>query len=290
MITEVHSKKILTFHDDPFPTHWDINPYRGCTIGCSYCFAQYTHKYLEAGSFFKDIFVKVNADECLQKEFSVAKWKKEQVKIGGTTDLYQHIESRYKLIPKLLKVIKRHRNPVFIQTKSTLILRDLEQISQLSQIVSVDIASSVSTSDEAVRKIIEPGASPTAERINMLGKFKDNCRSTILGIMPIIPYITDSEENLESIFYLAKQNNVDHIVTSFLFLRGEVKFNFFKTIEKSFPDIYQKIKSLYKTDYPPKSYLEKKKKILHLLKLKYDLNDSYLPVRTESEYIQTSLF
>lgn len=290
MVKEIHSKKILTFHNDPFPTHWDINPYRGCSIGCSYCFAQYTHKYLEAGSFFKNIFVKVNADECLHKEFSSAKWEKEQVKIGGTTDLYQHLESKYKLIPKLLKVVKKHKNPVFIQTKSTLILRDLELISELSGIIPVDIASSVSTSDETIRKIIEPGASQTIERIKMLGKFKNNCRCTILGIMPIIPYLTDNEENLESIFYLAKENDVDYIVTSFLFLRGEVKFNFFKTIEKSFPDIFPKIKSLYKTDYPPLSYLEVKRKLLNSLKLKYEFNEIYIPVKTIPQYFQTSLF
>lgn len=290
MVTEISAKKILTYHSDPFPTHWDVNPYRGCTIGCSYCFAQYTHRYLEADSFFRDIFVKTNADICLKKEFSNKKWQKEQIKIGGTTDLYQHLEEKYVLVPKLLKTAQQFRNPVFLQTKSTLILRDFELISELSKTTDVTIATSVSMTNEMLRKVIEPGAASTAERIEMLGKFKGHCRSTILGIMPIIPYISDDYENLETIFQLAQQNQVDFVVTSFLFLRGQVKTDFFRLIQKNFPEIYPKFIAVYHSDYPAENYLSEKKKMIAMLKEKYGFTKTYQPPQLKPQTLQTSLF
>lgn len=290
MITETTAKKVLTYHQDPFPTHWDVNPYRGCTIGCRYCFAQYTHKYLGKSSFFKDIFVKTNVASCLKKEISGKNWTKEQIKLGGTTDLYQHIEKKYELVPQMLKVIQQHRNPVFMQTKSTLMLRDFDQISQAAQYVEIDIATSVTAFDESIRRKIEPGASSTSERIAMLGKFKGNCRTTILGIMPIIPFLTDGEENLEKIFALAKENEVDHVVTSFLFLRGEVKKSFLDEIAVTFPEVLSDITSLYRKDYPPETYLLPKQKLLMALMDKYGFNETFIPVTPKAKYVQTSLF
>lgn len=290
MITEIVAKKILTHHSDPFPTHWDVNPYRGCSIGCKYCFAQYTHKYLGAESFFRDIFVKINADECLKKELSAKKWNKEQIKIGGTTDLYQHSEEKYAMVPKLLKTVHPFRNPVFLQTKSTLILRDFDLISHISKNTDIDVATSVTAMDEKIRRIIEPGASNTSERIKMLGTFKGHCRHTILGIMPIIPYLTDNEENLHSIFSMAKDMKVDYVVTSFLFLRGEVKNNFLKMVENYFPHQYLNFKTLYKTDYPTDDYLKEMKKIIHKLMLNFGFTKFYSPPQPKPQCEQMSLF
>lgn len=156
MIKEVVAKSILTKHEHEFPTLWDANPYRGCTIGCKYCFAQYSHQYLGLENFFKDIIVKINVAEQLHKDFCKKSWQYDQIKLGGITDIYQHAESKYELLPKVIDVLKKHRNPVFIQTKSTLILRDFELIKELANYTTVDIATSISTFDESYRMKIEP--------------------------------------------------------------------------------------------------------------------------------------
>ena len=290
LIKEIQAKKVLTFHPDAFPTNWDLNPYRGCTIGCKYCFAQYSHKYLGLDDFYKDILVKTNVSESLEKELSQKKWNGSQIKIGGTTDLYQHLEKKYKLLPKIYAVIKRHKNPVFIQTKSTLILRDFEILKELSEITSVDIATSITTFDESIRKIIEPGASPTIERLEMLAKFKGISRSTTLGFMPIIPLISDNDENLETVFRLAKAYGIDNVVTSILFLMGDVKTKFLSLIKLHFPEIHHDFAKLYTTASVDPVYAQKTNLKIKKLREKYQVFGIYKPVETILEAVQLSLF
>lgn len=290
MIKEIQSKKVLTYHSDAFPTNWDLNPYRGCSIGCRYCYAQYTHKYLGLDNFFKDILVKTNVSECLALELHQSKWKREQIKIGGTTDLYQHIEGRYELMPKIYAVVKKYKNPVFIQTKSALILRDFEIIKELSKITEVDIATSITTFDESIRKIIEPGASSAIERIEMLAKFNGICRSTTLGFMPIIPLLTDTDENLETVFRLSKEYGINNIVTSFLFLRGEVKPKFLAIIKTNFPEIYPEFSKLYAHSTVESSYSISINSKIEKLRRKYNLYSIYTSVKKEEQPKQLSIF
>ncbi len=290
MIKEIHSQKVLTYHPDAFPSHWDLNPYRGCTIGCKYCFAQYSHRYLGLDDFFKDILVKTNVAECLSRELNHKKWKHEQIKIGGTTDLYQHLEKRYELLPKIYEVIRKHKNPVFIQTKSTLILRDFEIIKELSKITSVDIATSITTFDESIRKVIEPGASPALERMEMLTQFKGMVRSTLVGFMPIIPLLTDTDENIETTFRLAKEYGIDNVVTSFLFLRGEVKPKFLAIIKLHFPGIYPEFVKLYSGSTVDRTYSLKINLKIKELREKYKIFGAYTAVSTLERTKQLKLF
>ncbi|MFZ4796952.1 MAG: SPL family radical SAM protein [Bacteroidia bacterium] len=290
MIKEIQSKKVLTYHQQSFPTNWDLNPYRGCTVGCKYCFAQYSHKYLGLEDFFKDIIVKTNIAECLTTEMNKNSWKKEQIKIGGTTDLYQHIEKKYELLPKIYEVIKKYKNPIFIQTKSTLILRDFEIIKELSKMTTVDIATSISTFDELIRKVIEPGAAKAIERVEMLARFNGIARSTTLGFMPIIPLLSDTDENLETTFRLSKENGIDNVVTSFLFLRGTVKPKFFEVIKMNFPEIYPDFLKLYSNSNVEETYAKKINLKIKKLREKYQTFGSYKPIEINKNPSQFSLF
>jgi DNA repair photolyase len=290
MISEVISKKVLTHHDKGFPTNWDVNPYRGCTIGCKYCFAQYSHKYLGLEDFSKDILVKTNVSECLEKELNKKSWKREQIKIGGTTDLYQHSEKKYELLPKIFDVVKKHRTPIFIQTKSILILRDYEIIKELSKITTVDIATSISTFDESIRKVIEPGAASAIERLEMLQTFSKICHSTTVGFMPIIPILSDTDENLDSAFRLTNEFRLDNIVTSFLFMRGDLKPKFLNTIKSHFPEIYSEFSKLYVGSNLDLSYIKTTNLKLEVLRQKYKLYGVFKPVKLSEPSIQLSLF
>ena len=290
MISEVISKKVLTYHDNEFPTNWDLNPYRGCTIGCKYCFAQYSHKYLGLKDFSKDILVKINVAECLDRELNKRSWKREQIKIGGTTDLYQHSEKKYELLPKIFDVVKKHRTPIFIQTKSILILRDYEIIKELAKITTVDIATSISTFDESIRKVIEPGAASAMERMEMLRHFNDICHSTTVGFMPIIPILSDTDENLDTAFRLTKEFGLDNIVTSFLFLRDDVKPKFLKTIKSNFPEIYSEFSKLYVGSNVEQSYHNNTNLKILQLRRKYSLNGIFKTVSPKLPALQLELF
>ncbi|MFZ2537550.1 MAG: radical SAM protein, partial [Oscillospiraceae bacterium] len=120
------------------PYGWDLNIYRGCAHGCKYCYAMYSHKYLDSGGFFDDIYVKTNIVEQLEKELSAPSWKREIINIGGVTDSYQSAEATYKIMPEILKLLIKYKTPAIISTKSTLVLRDYDLIDELSQITYIN--------------------------------------------------------------------------------------------------------------------------------------------------------
>ncbi len=288
MIHEIVCKSALSKHEHAFPTVWDVNPYRGCTMGCRYCFAQYSHKYLNLSNFFSDIVLKSNIAEILHNELRKKSWKAEQIKLGGISDIYQHAEKKYELLPQLIDVLKKSRNPVFIQTKSTLILRDLELIKELSKVTSVDISTSISTFDEDFRKIIEPGAPSALERMEMLQQFAGICRHTIVSFMPIIPLISDTEENLDLAFRLTKEFKLDSIIAYPLHLRGKTKLPFFNLIQTHYPEIFPHFSNLYKTPNLDSLYAEKLFKKLDILRSRYQLFGTYSIVQPLNN--QLSLF
>ncbi len=272
-ISEIKVKSGLHFHKQTFATNWDLNIYRGCSHKCKYCFAQYTHDYLNSPNFFNQIFVKINIPKILDKELSNPKWKKEPINLSGVSDPYQPAEASYKLMPKILKIFLKHKNPMVITTKSTLILRDKKLINELNKKTSVNIITSVSTTNENIRKLIEPLAPPTKQRIKMLKYFKSiNCHTTLL-IMPIIPYLTDNLENLESLFNIARLNQFDEVYTAPLHLRGNVKKPFLDFIKTHFPNIFPKITALYKGAYVSRVYRIELNKKIKYLRQKYQIKN-----------------
>jgi DNA repair photolyase len=288
MIHETLAKSALSKHEHEFPTVWDVNPYRGCTIGCRYCFAQYSHQYLGLPDFFKDIVVKTNIAEQLFIELRKKSWQGEHIKLGGISDIYQHAEKKYELLPRLIDTLKKTRNPVFIQTKSILILRDFEIIKELAKYTTVDIATSISTFDESVRKIIEPGAPSALERMEMLHAFSGVCRKTIVSFMPVIPLLGDTDENLDTAFRLTKEFNLDTIIAYPLHLRGKLKIPFLKLVESHFPALYPRFEALYKTADLDAAYASGLFQKISKLREKYQLYGSYSIVQPQNN--QLSLF
>ncbi|MHA1541055.1 MAG: radical SAM protein [Alphaproteobacteria bacterium] len=289
-LKELKAKSILHYHEQTFATNWDANIYRGCEHKCTYCFAQYSHKYLDKNEFFNDIFVKSNAPELLNKELSKEKWGKFPVNLSGVSDCYQPSEKEYKIMPNVLKAFISNKNPLVIITKSTLILRDLELIKELNKVAEVSILISVSALDETKRKLIEPNSAPTIERLKMLREFqKIGCKTAVL-LMPIIPYISDDLENLEEIFRLTKLYNFDSITTHPLHLRGNTKNVFYKFLSENFPELLQKYKELFVGDKVPSLYKLSLQKKINFLKKKYQLYGVYEPSKPAKKERQLSLF
>ncbi|OYT16051.1 MAG: radical SAM protein [Bacteroidetes bacterium 4572_77] len=254
MLKETTAKTILHYHKQQFATNWDANIYRGCAHNCIYCFAQYSHKYLEDTDFFNNIMVKSNAPELLYKELAKPKWDKSPVNVCGISDCYQPEEEKYKIMPRVIRSFIAKKNPLVICTKSTLILRDMELIKELNDRAEVSVMISVSTLDEDKRKFIEPNAAPTLERLKMLKQFQEiGCKTSVL-FMPIIPYISDDKENMDAIFNIAKTYNLGSINAWPLHLRGNTKKVFYAFLKQHFPDLLLAYHKLYKNGNVSKEY------------------------------------
>lgn len=257
------------------PFGWDLNIYRGCSHACNYCYAIYSHQYLNSDGFYDDIFVKTNIVELLEKELSSPSWKREVVNIGGVTDSYQKAEEMYRFMPQILKLLIKYKTPAIISTKSTLVLRDFDLIDELSRITYINIAATITTMDESVRKKIEPGGAPSAERFAMLKEFRKTNASIGLHVMPIIPYITDSRENMESLCVNARDCGADYMLPGTLYLRGATRNVFFDSMRKNFPEEFPKLQAMYKTGAASKEYKDHLYEMVNELRKQYGISSSY---------------
>ena len=277
---EIQTKSALHKLKRKIPYGWDLNLYRGCSHSCVYCYAIYTHQYLNCKDFSGEIFVKTNLVETLERELSNKNWKREVVNIGGVTDSYQPAEKQYQLMPGVLKLLIKYKTPAIISSKSNLILRDYDLIEQLSRITYVNLAQTITTCDDSIRSFIEPGAASTTERFEVLKFFRKTNASIGLHVMPIIPHLTDHRDNLEELCQRAKDCEIDYLLSGTLYLRGATRSRFFDFIEKEFPGILKELKTLYKTGGADKAYKNKLYELLNGLRDIYNISSSYMkPMR-----------
>ncbi|MDD4248743.1 MAG: hypothetical protein PHT13_06465 [Methanosarcina sp.] len=206
----------------------------------------YSHGYLEkeeksssAGeehsNFFQKIYIKTNIAEALEKQLGARSWNKEVINIGGVCDSYQPAEVRYGLMRKVLKLMIEYKNPVTISTKSNLILRDYDLLEELAELTYVNVAVTVTTTDEKLSSLLEPLASSPEKRFSVLQAFKDTSATTGLHMMPVLPFLTDSPENIGQILSLAAECKVDYVLPGLLNLRGETRKHFFNFLGRNYP-------------------------------------------------------
>ncbi|PKK89154.1 MAG: hypothetical protein CVV64_15725 [Candidatus Wallbacteria bacterium HGW-Wallbacteria-1] len=282
-IHEITAKSLLHYHSSPKATNWDINIYRGCGHGCVYCFARYSHEWLGDGKndFFNDIYVKNNCPELLDRELSRSGWKGCPITIGGVTDSYQPIESEYRIMPDLIKVLRRHRNPVVINTKSALILRDLDLLGDLARVTEVRVGTSVITLDENLSAFLEPGAPGGASRLDAMGQLgRAGCR-TILLMAPVIPLLTDSIENMKSVLDRAQHNGIEIMMSWHLKLRGGVRRAIDTFFRERHSDLRGTFFRLYSSGKLTEEYRDWHDRIMKKIFSQYQFNLPS-PIKTES--------
>ena len=277
-----------------FPYIWDLNIYRGCEHGCKYCFAMYSHDYLGSEQYFSDIFIKTNVVERLEKQLSSPSWKREVVNIGGVTDSYQPIEATYKLMPEVLRLMIKYKNPCIISTKSDLILRDYDLIAELAGLTYVSVAATITCMDENIRNKIEPGSVSSERRFAMLREFSKTEVVTGLHAMPLIPFLTDTRENINALFSCAKDCGVDYVIPAVLNLRGRTRQVFFDFLRSEYPELCKPFAELYKTGGASKDYTYKLYSTVNELRTKYGLSTNYRALMdtrlAQTENLQLSLF
>jgi len=240
------------------PFGWTINPYRGCSHACTYCFARPTHKYLDldAGKDFdNEIIVKVNVAEVLRKELSKPAWGRHPVALGTNTDPYQRAEGRYRLMPGIIAALADSGTPFSILTKGTLLRRDLDLIAEASRIVSVDLAMSIAIYDDELQRSVEPGTPSTAARLATVTAVRERGLDCSVFMMPILPFLTDTKAHLDEAMRQAKAAGATGVVYSALHLRPAVKEWYLHWLAGAHPELLPRYLELYKGGaYAPKDY------------------------------------
>lgn len=277
------------------PYHWDLNAYRGCTHGCRYCYAIYSHRYMESGSFFGEVFVKTNIVDQLERQLRSSSWRREIVNLGGVTDNYQEAEAQYKLMPEILKLLIRYKTPCIVSSKSDLILRDFDLLAELAQVAGVNVAQTVTCMDETIRTRLEPGGVASRRRLEVLRAFAKTQVTTGVHSMPIVPYLTDGRDNLEALYAGAREAETDYLLPGLLNLRGPTRRVFFDFIRQDFPQKLEQLQRAYSSGRLDRAYKAQLYGLIGQLRQQYGVGADYMaPIRAqlqaEPEYAQLSLF
>lgn len=247
---EIEAKSILNRVDAPnLPFGWTINPYRGCSHACVYCFARPTHEYLGLGigeEFETEIVVKVNAVELTRAETAPGRWAGEHIAMGTNTDPYQPAEGKYRLTRGILEVLAERENPFSILTKSTLVLRDLDVIVEASRNVDVSVSFSIGTLDPDVWRETEPGTPHPQRRVEAIARFHEAGVRTGVLIAPIIPGLSDHPDQVARVEAACRDAGVDSISTIRLHLRPGVKQHFMGWLGENHPELVARYEALYR--------------------------------------------
>ncbi len=226
-IVEIHAKSLINRMKDGFfavrylPFRLTVNVYRGCTHGCVYCYAARTHYYMHSTPdlFSKEIYVKKNAPEIFEREIVKYESRKSVIVVGNISDTYQPVELKYRLTRKLLEICYRHDFPCFIETKSPLILRDIDILEEVADRELIGVGMTVTSYDDDFTKLVEPfvprmgpthSQSGQKGRIAVLGKLAEVGVDTYLHVTPYFPHVTDA--SIEDIIRDAAEAGVGNVI------------------------------------------------------------------------------
>jgi DNA repair photolyase len=257
------------------PFRWTLNPYRGCTHGCHYCFARRYHNQFELGSgddFASVILVKANFPEVLEAELNRPSWKSELVALGTATDPYQPIEGQYRLTRRSLEALYAARTPVGIVTKGPMAVRDRDILSEFSKRARCTVYFSVPTVDEDAWRALEPGTSHPLQRLRAVRLLVDaGVRAGVL-IAPIVPGITSQPAKLERTIKAVADHGAAFMGSLVLHLKDGTRTHFFEYLAQEFPALVPKYERLYGARaYVPKAYAAEVRSVMQILQAKYGL-------------------
>lgn len=230
------------------PFSWTINPYRGCSHACVYCFARGSHRYLDLDTgrdFDSQIVVKVNIAEVLGRELGKPGWQGEHVALGTNTDPYQRAEGRYRLMPGIIDALARSGTPMSILTKGTLLRRDLPQLVEAAQRAPVALSMSIAVADPDLQRSIEPGAPSARARLDTIAAARDAGFEPDVFVMPVLPHLTDSTAQLGTLLRDIRAAGARSVMYGPLHLRSHVKPWFFAWLEREHPELVPAYRSLY---------------------------------------------
>jgi DNA repair photolyase len=240
----------------PFP--WTINPYRGCEFGCRYCYARYTHEYMEidGGEFERKIYVKRDAAGVIDRDLGAKCQDGEHIAIGTATDPYQPAERDFGVTRSLLeRMAFREGLSVSITTKSDQIVRDIDLLQQISARSELQINITVTTLRTGLARLLEPRAPRPDLRLGALRRLREAGLAAGVFAMPVLPGLTDSEEDLDRLARAAREAGALWLGGTVLFLMPSSLRQFLPFIEKRYPRLVERYRRWYvERNGPPESY------------------------------------
>jgi DNA repair photolyase len=229
---------------------YSANPYRGCEFGCLYCYARYTHEFLDRAApedFVRKVFVKVNAPEAFARDLKRAPHLAAGVHLGSATDPYQPAEARFRLTRRLLERLLPHRNiPLTLATKSVLVERDADLLSELSRRHRVKVVMTCVTLDRDLQRQLEPNAPPTERRLQALASLSARGIEVGMLLAPVLPGLNDAEEDLAALCARAREAGVGAVISQALFLPAASKKSLFPWLQANRPDLYPRYLQAYR--------------------------------------------
>ena len=269
MVREVSVRTVLNRHrrrDEWFLDDYSVNPYRLCEFNCVYC-------YIHGGRYGapRELTVKVNAPAVLNGELSryARRGMYGFIALASATEPWMRLEERYEVTRRCLEAILRHRFPVHCLTKSPLILRDLDLLEKIDRVAvlpedlkgvgrGVLVTFSLSTLDEDIARVFEPGAPSPWERLEALREVREAGFRAGAALIPVSPFISDSEAQLEEMVKAAKDHGADYVFAGPLTLYGEGKRLYYRVLERLFPELVPRYKRLFGGSFQPRRAYRRK--------------------------------
>ncbi|MEG8179512.1 radical SAM protein [Nocardia terpenica] len=231
-----------------FGFQWTVNPIRGCSHACRYCFARPSHEYLDLNpgrDFDTQLVVKTNVAAVLRRELRRGSWRRDSVALGTNTDPYQRAEGRYRLMPGIIGALAESGTPFSILTKGTLLRRDLPLLTQAARQVPVSLAVSIAILDPELHHGLEPGTPSPRARLDMVRALSEAGFEVGVLVAPVLPYLTDGTAHLEALFAAIAEAGAARATAFALHLRGSTRGWFLEWLAGHHPALLRKYRQLY---------------------------------------------
>jgi DNA repair photolyase len=261
------------------PFEWAINPYRGCEFACKYCYARYTHEFMELRDgvdFERKIFVKQHAASLLRSELKKVK-RGESIAIGTATDPYQPAERRFEVTRTILEELSRHSGlEIGIVTKSNMVTRDADILRQVGERNQLFVNVTVTTVDTELARKLEPRAPRPDLRLEAVRQL--NLAGIHAGVIcaPVLPEITDHPRDLEALVKAARDAGAKYIYANALFLKPCSAAVFMPFLEQQFPALVERYRTRYADrSFLPSGYAKRLSQLMAVLRKKYGFRDAH---------------
>jgi len=288
-------RSVLNRCDSPrVPFTWTVNPYRGCEFGCRYCYARYTHEYLEldATEFETKIYAKQNAGDLIARDLAEKLDPAESIAIGTATDPYQPAESEFGVTRSILeKMAGRSGLSLSITTKSDRIVRDLDLLRRISERSSLSINVTVTTLRPRLARLLEPRAPRPDLRLAAIRRLREAGLAVGVFAMPVLPGLTDREADLDAVACAAREAGAEWFAGQVLFLMPSAQKAFFPFLEEKFPKLARQYRDWYaRSGYAPESYRREITERIRRIRRRYGLGSRpYAPDAVAQAAPQLSL-
>lgn len=272
---EIHCRSALN-RVEGMPFRWTLNPYRGCTHACHYCFARRYQTQLELGvddEFSSLIFVKTNFVQVLRRELDHHAWQRELAALGTATDPYQPIEGHYKLSRGTLAALAAGRTPVGLVTKGPMVVRDVDVLQDLARAAGATVYLSVPTTDEHAWRTLEPGTAHPLQRLKAVRVLAEAGIDVGVLMAPLVPGFSTAPAKLEATVKAIADHGARFVGANVLFLEGGTREHFMRFLADQFPALVGHYDRLYAAKHAPKEYTVQVRRTLGMLKARFGLAD-----------------